>query len=39
MDGLTVVVGLDHARRAHGIVVPLLPGLLVVWAAVLGVGV
>lgn len=35
MDGLTVVVGLMMAVGLIGIVVPLLPGLLLVWAAVL----
>ena len=35
MDGLTVVVGLIMLVGLIGIVVPLLPGLLLVWAAVL----
>lgn len=35
MDGLTIVVGLIMAVGLIGIVVPLLPGLLLVWAAVL----
>lgn len=35
MDGLTVVVGLVILVGLIGIVVPLLPGLLLVWAAVL----
>ena len=35
MDGLTVVVGLIMMLWFVGIVVPVLPGLLVVWSAVL----
>lgn len=35
MDGLTVVVGLVMVVGLIGIAVPLLPGLLLVWAAVL----
>jgi hypothetical protein len=35
MDGLTLVVGLIMLVGLIGIVVPLLPGLLLVWAAVL----
>jgi len=35
MDGITVVVGLIMLVGLIGIAVPLLPGLLVVWAAVL----
>ena len=35
MDGLTVVVGLIMLVGLIGIAVPVLPGLLVVWAAVL----
>lgn len=35
MDGLTVVVGLIMLVGLIGIVVPLLPGLLLIWAAVL----
>lgn len=35
MDGLTLVVGLIMAVGLIGIIVPLLPGLLLVWAAVL----
>ena len=35
MDGLTVLVGLAMLVGLIGIAVPLLPGLLVVWAAVL----
>ena len=35
MDGVTVVVGLIMLVGLVGIAVPLLPGLLVVWAAVL----
>jgi uncharacterized protein len=35
MDGLTIVVGLMMLVGLIGIVVPLLPGLLVIWAAVL----
>ncbi len=35
MDGLTVVVGLIMMLGFVGIVVPVLPGLLVVWSAVL----
>jgi hypothetical protein len=35
MDGLTLVVGLIMLVGLVGIVIPLLPGLLLVWAAVL----
>lgn len=35
MDGLTVVIGLVMLVGLIGIVVPVLPGLLLVWAAVL----
>jgi len=35
MDGLTVVVGLIIVVGLIGIVIPVLPGLLLVWAAVL----